>query len=340
MRILLVKLSSMGDIFHTYPAISDLKSVYPGARLEWLVDRQFAEIAAWHPGVDEIHPLPLRALKKNRNLVLKKSISDLLGRVRMRHYDFIIDAQGLIKSAWLTRQMKGLRCGYNHRSIREKLATLFYQKRFSVSKEQHAITRIRQLFAKTLNYEDSLESLPEQGLKQSDWQKPAAAPEHYGLIFPGTTWLTKHWPLKHWRTFLQTSKHQIPLFIGWGTESEQKNAMEMSDQGQLATVFDFRLDFEEMASWIAHSDWVIGVDTGFVHLANAMQIPVIAIFGPTSPQHTGVTGDKSRNIAMRLPCFPCRRKTCKIAMNKDQVVCMEKLTPDQLISCSSELFIK
>ena len=192
MRILLVKLSSMGDIFHTYPAINDLKSVYPEARLEWLVDSQFAEIAAWHPDVDEIHSLPLRAFKKNKNLVLKKSLSDLLGKVRMRHYDFIIDAQGLIKSAWLTRQMKGLRCGYNRRSIREKLAPLFYQKRFSVSKDQHAITRIRQLFAKTLNYEDSLESLPERGLNPSHWQKPATAPERYGLIFPGTTWQTKH----------------------------------------------------------------------------------------------------------------------------------------------------
>ena len=146
--------------------------------------------------------------------------------------------------------------------------------------------------------------------------------------------------MKYWRTFLQTSEHQIPLFIGWGTENEQKNAMEMSEQGQLATVFDSRLNFEEMASWIAYSDWVIGVDTGFVHLANALQRPVIAIFGSTSPEHTGVKGDNSRNIAMRLPCFPCRKKTCKIARQNDQVVCMEKLTPDQLISCSSELFIK
>ena len=338
MRILLVKLSSMGDIFHTYPAISDLKSVYPDAQLDWLVDQQFAEIASWHGGVNQVHALPLRAFKKHKTNELRQQLQATVRALKQQHYDYIIDAQGLMKSAWLARKFKGARYGYDWASAREGLASLFYQHSLSVAVDQHAIDRIRQLFALTLGYRHRLADLPEQGLDPQQWSRPPQAPQTYGLVFPATTWQTKHWREEYWQAFLGRQALASAVYIGWGSAAEKDMALRLSQQQTTAKVFDERLSFVEMARWIAHADWVVGVDTGFVHLASAMQKPTLAIFGPTTPRHTGVTGPHSDNLCTELPCFPCRKKTCRIAKSSDSVVCMEQLKPETVLNQAEQLF--
>ncbi|WP_428241830.1 lipopolysaccharide heptosyltransferase I [Gynuella sp.] len=338
MKILLVKLSSMGDIFHTYPAISDLKQIYPDARVDWLVDQQFAEIAGWHPGVEQIHAVPLRALKKNASAELKQQLRETLRRLRQERYDYIIDAQGLMKSAWLSYRLNGVRYGYDWSSARESLASLCYQHKLSVAVDQHAVDRIRQLFAQVLGYQQQLLHLPESGLDPQQWLRPTEAPARYGLVFPGTTWLTKHWRESYWLEFLDRQTIDDAVYVGWGSPQERLLAERISQQQTTAKVFSERLSFAEMARWIAHASWVVGVDTGFVHLASAMQKPVLGLFGPTTPKHTGVTGHRSDNLCSELPCFPCRKKICKIADDPDSVVCMEQMKPQTVLDKAELLF--
>ena len=338
MRILLIKLSSMGDIFHTYPAISDLNSVYPNAQLDWLVDQQFAEIASWHRGVKQVYAVPLRALKNHKTVELRQRLRATITELKQQRYDYIIDAQGLIKSAWLARKFKGARYGYDRVSARESLASLGYQHKLSVTVDQHAVDRIRQLFARTLDYQHRLADLPEQGLDPQQWSRPPQAPSAYGLIFPATTWSTKHWREEYWQQFLSRQTLASTVYIGWGSAEEKELALRLSRRQTTARVFDERLSFAEMAQWIAHADWVIGVDTGFVHLASAMQKSVLAIFGPTTPRHTGVTGQHSDNLWTELPCFPCRKKVCSIAKSSDSVICMEQLKPERVLDKAAQLF--
>ena len=339
MRVLFIKLSSMGDIFHSYNAISDFCALFPKDQIDWLVDTQFQEVARWHQGVNQVFAVPDRAYRKDKTTLKKQALTAALSDASMNDYDLIIDAQGLFKSAFYARKISKSSkskipiAGFSYGSAREPLATLCYQRTFKVSKQQHAIVRTKQLMAHSLNYFDQLSKLPQFGLDIKCWQKPVANFDQYGMIFPSTTWDTKHWLDEHWQQLVQemTERHQQNIVIGWGNNQELARAKRIAQQNPRVLVSTERLNITETAQWIAHSDWVIGVDTGFTHLASAMQKPVIGLFGPTSPEHTGVLGDQTDNLVTQLPCSPCRKKYCKISIDKTIAQCMQAIKHQSVI---------
>ena len=143
MKILLIKMSSLGDVIHTLPALSDAQKIIPSIQFDWVVEPAFSEIPAWHPVVNKIIPVNLRYFKKHPIEALKKKfIFDLYQQINQTNYDLIIDAQGLLKSAVIAKLAKGVRCGYDKNSIKEKWASYFYDQKYTVSKELHAISRI------------------------------------------------------------------------------------------------------------------------------------------------------------------------------------------------------
>ncbi len=153
MRVLLVKTSSMGDVIHTLPAITDARQAIPGIQFDWIVEEGFAEIPAWHPGVAEVIPVAIRRWRKHP---LKAALSGEWKRFKERvaatRYDAIIDAQGLLKSAWLTRYAEGPIIGLDRDSAREPIASRFYDVHCNVPWDQHAVERVRLLFARALGY--------------------------------------------------------------------------------------------------------------------------------------------------------------------------------------------
>lgn len=330
MKVLLVKLSSMGDIFHTYPALSDLHARYPNAELTWLVDSSFEKIAQWHPFVKRTIALPLRKIKKDGYASHKAVLNLALATLKAEKFDVIIDAQGLLKSALLARKANGPVHGYGFGSIREKAASLFYHKRWQVSRQSHAIDRIRTLFASTFKY--SLEGLTYQGLPAEEWQYPVDAPEQYALVIPGTTWDTKHWLDNYWKEFLEKTSPEIKIYVVWGSPAEEERANALADGLSNVSVFDRWLSLEEMAQWLAHAKWVVGVDTGFVHLASTMRKPTLGIYGPTDPNQCGVKGDNNKNVRVDLPCMPCHKKQCSNPDDEGKPKCMSGITPAILLN--------
>ncbi|MFT5482534.1 MAG: heptosyltransferase-1, partial [Halieaceae bacterium] len=153
MRVLVIKTSSLGDVIHTLPALTDAANIIDGITFDWAVEEAFAEIPAWHPAVDEVIPVAIRRWRKQPLESLRgpewKRCKRLLTR---NHYDAVIDAQGLIKSAWLARYVQAPRWGYDKKSAREPLATLAYHHKVPVSRDLHAVERIRQLFSQALRY--------------------------------------------------------------------------------------------------------------------------------------------------------------------------------------------
>ena len=194
MQGLIVKMSSMGDIIHTLPALTDAIAVMPAIKFDWLVEPAFAEIPRWHKAVQNVITIPLREWRKHwLKSCMEGELKQFYSRLRNKKYDVIIDAQGLLKSSALARLGRSkLYGGFAADSARESIASMFYNTKVSVPKELHAIERIRKLFAGVLHYSYSADSL-DYGVDWSTFgNKQVAKP--YLFFLHGTTWETKHWP--------------------------------------------------------------------------------------------------------------------------------------------------
>ena len=139
MRVLLVKTSSLGDVIHALPALTDAARAIPGITFDWVVEEGFAEIPTWHPSVGNVIPVAIRRWRKNLWETIKSGEwRRFKQRLRAEKYDLVIDAQGLLKSALLTRYVKAPVAGFDRDSAREPLASRFYQRRLAVARGQHA----------------------------------------------------------------------------------------------------------------------------------------------------------------------------------------------------------
>lgn len=225
MRVLLVKTSSLGDLVHTFPAITDASRALPGLQLDWLVEESFAEVPAWHPAIDQVIPIALRRWRRDwRKAYRSGQIAGFRSRLRERGYDLVIDTQGLLKSALPARWARGPVVGYDRRSAREPLAALFYQRRITVSRGQRAIERTRQLFAEALGY-----------------PRPSAS--------------------------------------------------------------------------------------GLAHLAAAVEVPCVVVYGPTDASLTGVRGSNAEAHGNSVDCAPCLDRTCRFLGQYDvEPMCFDELS--------------
>lgn len=289
MRILLMKTSSLGDVIHNLPAVSDIRRHFPDATVDWCVEENFAEIPHLHPGVSKIIPVALRRWRKN---LLSRStwqeIAAFRRELQAAPYDLVIDTQGLAKSALLTSMANGPVAGYTADSAREPLAARFYQQKFAVSRTAHAVSRNRQLTALALNFED--DSAPDYGITArstvGDWLPTGK----YAVLLSATSRDDKLWPESHWIE-LGRALHAC----GWRAVFPGGSAPEMLRAAHLATAIPDaiaapRLKLGELASLLANAQAVIGVDTGLTHLAVALNTPTIALYTATDPGLTGVFG--------------------------------------------------
>ncbi|HDP3420481.1 TPA: lipopolysaccharide heptosyltransferase I, partial [Pseudomonas aeruginosa] len=225
MRVLLVKTSSLGDVIHTLPALTDAARAIPGIQFDWVVEEGFAEIPAWHPAVARVIPVAIRRWRKNLWQTLRNGEwRRFKQRLKEVDYDLVIDAQGLLKSAWLTRYVgKTPVAGLDRDSAREPLASRFYRRAYPVAWGQHAVERTRQLFAQALDY-PLPESVGDYGLDRE--QLADADPGAPYLVFlHGTTWVTKHWPEAYWRELAERMcERGWSVRLPWGSAAERERA--------------------------------------------------------------------------------------------------------------------
>ena len=187
MRVLIVKVSSLGDIIHTLPAVTDAYRAKRGLRFDWVVEEAFAEIPNWHPAVDKVIPVAFRRWRKNLFRTWRSGeFSSFKKNLQAEHYDLVIDAQGLIKSGIISRISKGLTVGLSNRTIREPMATLFYNVVYTVPWQQHAVERVRDLFSRTFNYTIDTKTC-DYGLDAEKFRSPGARPDKYLVFLHGTT---------------------------------------------------------------------------------------------------------------------------------------------------------
>jgi lipopolysaccharide heptosyltransferase I len=289
----------MGDIIHTLPALTDATKAVSNIQFDWVVEEGFTEIPKWHKQVQKIIPIALRRWRKNICRGIQNGeIKQFYTQLRAQEYDFVLDAQGSIKSAITTRLSRGCRLGMDKSSVRESLAYLAYQRRFSVPWQQHAIKRIRQLFAEALKY-PLPETLPDYGINiRNVSQAKIELPKDYLIFIPNTSCSVKLWPNHSWSLLIEEITRQgVDVFIPWGNENERKNANQLTSKNSLAHVLPY-LSLNEMAAVLANAKAVVAVDTGLSHLSAALGIPTIVLYGPTDPLLIGTIGSSQLHIKM------------------------------------------
>lgn len=330
MRVLIIKTSSLGDVLHTLPAVTDATRHKPGIRFDWVVEEAFAEVPAWHAAIDEVIAVALRRWKHRPLQALRSGEPQAAVRqLRRRHYDHIIDAQGLIKSAVMARLAHGPRSGLNRDSAREPVAARAYDYRFAIARNQHAVQRVRQLFAAALDYPLSDES-PDYGIKQQFSQH---ARQPYLVFLHGTTWPTKHWPDDYWlRLASMVAAAGLQVKIPWGNAIEQQRAQQIAAAADTIEVLP-RMQLGDLAAVIAAAGAVVGVDTGLVHLAAALGTPCITLYGSTDPGLIGTLGESQLQLQVQFSCAPCQRRKCHYP-DKARVfpACYATLDPDRVWS--------
>ncbi len=292
MRVLIVKTSSMGDVLHTLPALTDAALAIPGIRFDWVVEEGFAQIPSWHENVDRVIPVAIRRWRKAWfSSTVKAERLAFRRAVQAEQYDAIIDAQGLVKSAALvTRLAHGLKHGMDWQSAREPLASLFYNRRHHIAKQQHAVERTRELFAKSLGY-----AKPQS---QGDYAIARHFPDSrshitpYAVFLHATTRDDKHWPENHWRDLIALlADSGLQVKLPWGAPHEEARAKRLAEGYDFVEVLP-RMSLERVAQVLAGARCVVSVDTGLSHLTAALDRPNITLYGPTDP---GLIGGYGKN---------------------------------------------
>ena len=295
MRVLVVKMSSLGDVIHTLPAISDAAIAVPGIRFDWVVEEAFAEIPAWHPAVDTVIPVALRRWRKTPLGSFTgpewKKFRATLGR---QQYNAVIDAQGLVKSALISRLVQAPRIGMDKESLRESLARFFYHQKVNVPRDMHAVERIRMLFARALKY-----PMPtgkgdygvRANLKAGTDKLPASL-----LFFHATARAEKLWPEEYWIELAKLlAERNYRVWLPWGSQVEKERAKRIASEASNAEVLP-RLDLLGLASMLMEVDGAVSVDTGLAHLSAALDVPTVSLYGPTRTELIGAYGQNQVHI--------------------------------------------
>ena len=211
--------------------------------------------------------------------------------MRDRHYDLVIDAQGLFKSVFLARLAGAPVAGLDRQSAREGLSAFFYRNSYPVARNLHAISRTRLLFGAALGYEPDLDRI-ENGIVP-----PASSAPPYGertaFLLHGTSWPTKRWPTDAWiETANSLVDRGLTPVTTWSTQDERSTAETIAEAVPKTAVVP-KSPLAEIAAEISRATLVIGADTGLMHLASAFGLPTIAIFLATQPGLTGPIGPRS-----------------------------------------------
>lgn len=288
MKLLLVRLSSMGDLIHTLPAITDLSRHRPDIELHWLCETAFADIARLHPFVRQVNTMSWRQWRKHLlQAHTWRELAQLKHQLEHAHYDQVLDSQGLLKSALFARWGKASITGLDKHSAREPLASYFYQQRIAVAKGQDAVWRNRQLFAQAFAY--TVEGSADFGVRIADDVALPELPSQYHVALHATSRDSKLWAVDNWLGLLRELHQQdgLPVLLPWGNDRERERAETIAHALPFAQVCP-KLNLLQASAVLARARAVVGVDTGLLHLANAVNCVTVGIYTDSDPVKTGV----------------------------------------------------
>ncbi len=280
-RVLLVRLSSLGDVLHTFPAATDIRHALPDAALDWAVEEAYVPLVRMHPGVTRALPFALRRWRREAYRPRAwRELAAFASALRARPYDAILDTQGLLKSALVAKLAHGPVHGFGPGTARERLATRLYDATSEFAPADHKIERYRAVAARALGY--TPRTTVDYGIVAPP--APAFAPRSpYCVLLHSTARAAKLWDEAAWVELARALEARgLVCVLPWGSPDEKARSARLA--GALArAVVPARMPIEEAAGLIGHAAAVVGVDTGLMHLAAALGVPVVGVFCDSEP---------------------------------------------------------
>ncbi|NPA49391.1 MAG: lipopolysaccharide heptosyltransferase I [Thermodesulfobacteria bacterium] len=323
MKILLVKLSSLGDVIQALPVLSGLKAVFPEAEIDWVVEEPSAAILRNHPLLRRLlvfrRPQILAGLKRGSFAELRRFLHPL----REETYDVVLDLQGLLKSGLIVGVSRG-RCKVGFANHREGSPLFYNLKLPPYDPEMHAVRRylstLRVFGLETPEAHFSFPPLP----PLEELRRKFALPERFAVLVPVARWPTKLWTTEGWQVLAQRLKREgiFPVIVGAkGDASYARKIL----AGAPGLSLCGETDLLELATLLRGASVIVSVDTGPMHLAAALGKPVVALFGPTAPWRTGPYGEGHRVIFKGLSCSPCFKRECASRR------CLTEIAPEEVL---------
>ena len=314
----------MGDVVHTLPALTDAAKACPNIQFDWVVDESFVDIPAWHSHVENIFPVALRrwrgglASSKGRSEVRK-----VLKTIRSHRYDAIVDLQGEFKSAFVARLAKGPRHGYDGASAHEWGAQIAYGRQYAVAKGAHSMTRMRRLLSQALSYSYD-EALVEYGISRDRLPLSSLKIDlPYVVFIHSTSWQSKNWPEQYWSELAdRAAAGGFSVVLPWGNEAERQRSERIANGDGNRIVLP-QLSISEKASIIAGASATVGLDTGLSHIAAALAVPSVTLYGATDPNVCGTIGANQLQIKSDFECVECHKTNCSYEKSTFKPACFE-----------------
>jgi lipopolysaccharide heptosyltransferase I len=345
-RILLIKLSSFGDVIQALPTLEALRDAFPEGHITWLVEEGFTPLLSGHPALQEVWPVPrVRPGRGFRGEELR-GLLRLARQVRSAPFDLVIDLQGLLKSAvWVALARSPRKVGYG--GTRELSYLALTERLTPYDPEVHAVRRYLHV-ARHLGAPPALPrfrlglqpvfpgNLVSEGAKKSRAHKESRAgtgERPLVALHPGARWATKIWPAASWAVLgdrLIREKGLAVVITGSAGDRElagricglmQEKALNLAGRTSLA----------ELAGVLQKSRLAVTADTGPMHLAAALGTNVVAVFGPTAPWRTGPFGEGHQAVRLDLACSPCFKRRCP------EPRCLTLLSPDMVFAALEKI---
>jgi heptosyltransferase-1 len=318
----------MGDVVHTLPALTDAARAIPQIKFDWAVDESFADIPGWHLNVEKVFPVALRRWRRGLSSSSGRAeLNDSLKELRAQSYDAIVDLQGEFKSAFIARLARGKRYGYDGASAREWGAHAVYSHTVGVAKGVHSMARMRKLMAHALGHhydEQIVDYRIDRNLLPAT---PVTLDRPYVVFIHSTSWASKNWPEPYWRELVASAcAAGYSVGLPWGTEAERELSVRIA-AGRPHVVVLPKLSISEKASIIAGAAATVGLDTGLSHIAAALAVPSITLYGATDPNLCGTIGDNQIHMRSGFECLGCHEHDCSFTKSTFRPACFESLTP-------------
>ena len=330
MKIAIVKLSALGDIVHAMVVLQFIKQAIPNSSIDWIIEERFANVLEHNPYIDTIHCVNLKALKKDKF----KFFAELkkIKKYAQNNYDIVIDMQGLLKSA-IVSKILGPNVGFDKKSIREKIASLFYAKSFFVPYSENVILRNMDLVSSSLNIDVEKNALTHKEVflffSKEDMHKTASyIKEDQKTIIHilGSSWDSKIYPKEKFIDIINAMEGNHLLVWGNNDEKAYSNYVAEHTQAQILP----QMNLNELKALISKADLVIGGDSGPTHFAWAMNRPSITIFGPT-PSKRNVLETKINKI------IDCGKAIDPLKLNKKDF-CIHNIDPEKIVKLAKGLY--
>ncbi len=306
-RILLIKLSAVGDVIHTLPVLSKLRERYPAAGIDWLITPACADLVRWHPGIRDVLPYPRREFARSWAGTFK--MARVLGEVRRRRYDLVVDMHGQLRTAaFVWASGAPVRIGFAR--TREG-ARLSYTHHIPVpSMDFHAADRnlwLGDLLGFPAGPPDFTIHIPAEAEAEAAavLERLGFAGQAFAMVFPGTQWETKHWSAEG---FVEVCRHLarrgLRVLLAGAGRDRPRNAAVAAAFPDAIDICD-RTRLSVTAAIMRHAAICVTNDSGPMHMAASLGLPLVSAFGPTSPVRTGPYGRPDSVVRLDLPCSPC-----------------------------------